>query len=73
SGEPFVEALYPALVVAGTGDRNRFGLPAPGVRSRWREHGALWLDTAVDGEVVVRGDGQLLEVETCRAGEAPGT
>lgn len=73
SGEPFVEALYPALVVAGTGDRNRFGLPAPGVRSRWREHGALWLDTAVDGEVVVRGDGQLLEVETCRVGEAPGT
>ncbi|MFM7737326.1 MAG: ComEC/Rec2 family competence protein, partial [Alphaproteobacteria bacterium] len=69
----FVERLRPAVVVAGTGHRNRFGHPSAEVRERWRSRGALWLETAVDGEVVVRGDGQLLTVETCRsdAGSEP--
>ncbi|MFM7140819.1 MAG: MBL fold metallo-hydrolase, partial [Alphaproteobacteria bacterium] len=59
--------LRPAVVVAGTGHRNRFGHPSAEVRERWRSRGALWLETAVDGEVVVQGDGQLLTVETCRS------
>jgi len=66
SGEGFADALRPSIVVAGTGFRNRFGLPAPEVVRRWQSRGAQWLDTAEDGEVVVEGDGQLMTVATCR-------
>ncbi len=69
SGTAFVDALRPSVVVAGTGWRNRFGLPSPEVPGRWESRGALWLDTAADGEVVVSGDGQLAVLETCRRRE----
>jgi competence protein ComEC len=70
SGERLADALRPSIVVAGTGFRNRFGLPAPEVVGRWQSRGAWWLDTAEDGEVVVEGDGQLVTVATCRPASA---
>ncbi|MEW6270549.1 MAG: MBL fold metallo-hydrolase, partial [Thermodesulfobacteriota bacterium] len=66
SSRALVAASRPALAVALLGWRNRFGFPAPAVRDRYAAFGAAWRETARDGEIVLRSDGQLDAVETCR-------
>ncbi len=67
SGEPFVAAVAPALVLFSTGYRNRFGFPAAGVVRRYARAGARTLDTASSGAVRVRVEaGQALDVQGWR-------
>lgn len=56
SSDAFVAAVAPAVVVHSTGHRNRFGHPAAPVDARFREHGAVQLDTARHGAVHARLD-----------------
>lgn len=66
SSRAFVARARPSLVVALLGANNRFGFPAAEVRRRYERLGAAWLQTDRDGEVVIRSDGQLEQVTTCR-------
>ena len=66
SGSRFLAAVRPALAVASLGSFNRFGFPAPEVVARLRGRGSHFLATGGAGEVVVRSDGQLEQVATCR-------
>lgn len=66
STRPFVYAIRPTLAVALAGARNRFGFPARQVEARWLGAGAAWRRTDRDGAVVLRSDGQLEQVESCR-------
>jgi competence protein ComEC len=67
SGAAFLGAARPGLAVAMLGAGNRFGFPSDAVVSRFRAYGAVWLDSAADGEITVESDGQLERVSTCRA------
>lgn len=51
SSAEFVTATSAATVVFARGWRNRFGHPAPEIRSRWRESGTVVADTAVQGAI----------------------
>lgn len=66
STRALVAQALPGLAVAQLGASNRFHFPAAEVRERWRRGGAQWLETARAGEVVVRSDGQIERVATCR-------
>jgi competence protein ComEC len=66
STRALVARTQPAIAVAQLGMNNRFHFPAQEVRVRWQRAGARWLDTARAGAIVVRSDGQLETVETCR-------
>lgn len=66
STRELVARARPGLAVASLGRNNRFHFPAREVRERWRRGGARWLETGEAGEVVVRSDGQLESVTTCR-------
>lgn len=69
STRALVARTQPGLAVALLGAHNRFRFPAAEVRTRWRRHGARWLQSDTAGEVVVRSDGQLEEVASCRQAE----
>jgi competence protein ComEC len=62
SGEDFVAATDPVYVLYATGWANRYGFPADPVADRWREAGAIGLDTAVMGTISLRflADGRIL-------------
>lgn len=66
STRALVARTQPGLAVALLGSNNRFHFPAREVRERWRRGGAGWLVTGDAGEIVLRSDGQLEVVETCR-------
>ena len=73
STRAFVARTQPGLVVALLGAHNRFHFPATEVRERWQRSGARWLQSDDAGEVIVRSDGQLEIVASCRQPEvAPG-
>jgi competence protein ComEC len=54
SSADFVAQVAPRWAVASTGANNRFGLPKPEVAERYRGRGALFLDTAREGELGFR-------------------
>lgn len=66
STRELVARTQPGLAIAQLGAGNRFHFPAAEVRERWRRGGARWLETGRTGEVLVRSDGQLETVATCR-------
>jgi competence protein ComEC len=74
STRALVARTQPGLAIAQLGAGNRFHFPAAEVRERWRRGGARWLETARAGEVLLRSDGQLEVVATCRqdAADDPG-
>jgi competence protein ComEC len=71
STRALVARSQPGLAVALLGRNNRFHFPAREVRERWRRGGAGWLETGDVGEIVVRSDGQLEVVESCRQDAEP--
>lgn len=60
----FVEALSPCLAIVSAGRANSFGHPAPEVVRRYREVGALVLETAREGAITLETDGTAIEVRT---------
>ncbi len=60
----FVTALTPCLAIVSAGRANPFGHPAPDVVRRYREAGAVVLDTARDGAITVETDGSAIQVWT---------
>jgi competence protein ComEC len=54
------------VAVAQLGRSNRFGFPAPEVKSRYRSGGSVWQGTNESGEIVAETDGQLIRWRTCR-------
>jgi len=56
SSPSFVATTSPMLVVASAGRGNRYGFPRSETRDRYREAGARFLTTAIDGAVRVRID-----------------
>ena len=46
-----VEAVHAQYVVFAVGYRNRWGFPRPDVVTRWRDSGAVTLDTASSGAI----------------------
>jgi competence protein ComEC len=54
SSDAFIAATRPALVLFGTGWRDRFGLPRQDVVQRWRAAGALPLATGDTGAIALR-------------------
>jgi competence protein ComEC len=61
SSDAFVARVRPQYVLFAVGYRNRFGFPHPSVVERWRQGGALLLDTAESGAIQFRleADGRL--------------
>lgn len=66
STEPFVVAMAPHHAVFSTGYLNRWGFPAQEVADRYQEHGALLYNTAQDGAVRVKLEGQGVQIEGWR-------
>lgn len=62
----FVTRSAPRVAVASLGRRNPFGYPHPEVVGRYREAGAVFLRTDLDGEVSVATDGERLWIRTSR-------
>ena len=60
----FIEALSPCLAIVSAGRANSFGHPAPEVVGRYREVGALVLETAREGAITVETDGISIQVRT---------
>lgn len=64
---PFLDAVRPRLALVSVGAGNMYGHPNRGVLRALAAHGAVTLRTDLDGSVIVRTDGAILEVES--AGE----
>ena len=62
----FVRAVDADLALNSSGYLNRYRFPAKAVRQRWLTTGSEFLDTAIEGSVVIDLDetGQLLDVGT---------
>ncbi len=63
----FVEAVQPRIAVVSVGAFNKFGHPAMGVMDRFEESGVRVYRTDQYGAVVLRTDGEEVEVETMLA------
>ncbi len=66
SSRRLVAAARACVAVVSAGRANPFGHPAPEVTARYREAGALVLDTGRDGAVVLETDGRRVDVRTAR-------
>ena len=64
SSPALVAATTPCLALVSAGSANTFGHPAPEVVERYRDAGALVLETARDGAVSVETDGRQVLVRT---------
>ena len=64
STRALVDAVHARYVVFSAGYRNRWGFPRPDVVARWRDSGAVTLDTASSGaiELLVGPTGVVLPV-----------
>jgi len=62
STETFLRAARPSLAVISSGAGNRYGHPSPSVVGRLRDLGARVLRTDRGGGVVIRTDGESLEL-----------
>ncbi|UCF47518.1 MAG: DNA internalization-related competence protein ComEC/Rec2 [Myxococcales bacterium] len=58
----FLAAVHPSLAVVSSGAGNRYGHPSPSVIARLRKAGARVLRTDVRGGVIIRTDGEQLEI-----------
>ena len=62
SGEAFLDAVRPDVVVVSAGRNNRFGHPAPVVVDRFRRRDVPMFNTATDGAVVIDTDGRGVQI-----------
>ena len=62
SGYEFVDAVSPRIALVSVGVGNTYGHPSPDVMTRFLDAGAAVLRTDQLGTVIVRTDGQSLEV-----------
>ena len=71
SSQPaLLDKVRPAAAVVQAGRRNRFGFPHAEVVARYRSRGAVWLNTAAEGEIRMVSDGQIARLRTCRRSES---
>ncbi len=66
STSAFVAALQPQWALFSAGYRNRFGFPKRAVVRRYRDNGARVLDTATEGAITMRWEGERLSVDSFR-------
>jgi competence protein ComEC len=59
----FLDAVQPRVGIASVGAGNRYGHPAPETLGNLLRRGVPVLRTDVEGSIIVRSDGQRLEVE----------
>jgi len=59
----FLDAVRPRVAIASVGAGNRYGHPAPAVKSLLLRHQIPLLRTDLDGSIIVRSDGSSLTVE----------
>lgn len=64
SSRRLVEAVRACVAVVSAGRTNPFGHPAPEVTARYREAGALVLETGREGAIVIETDGRQVELRT---------
>ena len=64
SSAEFVDALRPCLAIVSAGRANAFGHPAPEVVRRYRQAGAVVLETGRDGAITMETDGTNIRVWT---------
>ncbi len=64
SSAPFLDVVQPRLGLASVGTGNRYGHPAPETLSALLARDVPVFRTDLDGTVVVRSDGRVLEVES---------
>jgi competence protein ComEC len=62
SGEAFLDAARPDVVVVSAGRNNRFGHPAPVVVDRLRRRDVPIFNTATDGAVLIDTDGRGVQI-----------
>jgi len=62
STERFLEKVKPEVVVISSRWQSRFGFPHPSVLKRYQDMGCRVLETAQDGAVIMRTDGQTLTI-----------
>jgi len=60
----FLQQVAPQLVVLSVGEKNSFGHPAPEVINYWQERGILVYRTDRQGAIMVKSDGEHLQVDT---------
>ncbi len=66
SSARLVAAARPCVAVVSAGRANQFGHPAPAVAARYREAGALLLETGRDGAIMLETDGREVRLRTAR-------
>lgn len=54
STSSFIDAVNPRYVIYSTGINNRFHFPHKEVADRYKKHGAISFNTALDGEITMR-------------------
>ncbi len=68
SGQAFVDAVSPGIVLNSSGFLNRYHFPDARVKQRWLEKGRVFLDTAMQGAVEIELDknGSLVSLSPYR-------
>ncbi|MDA9555953.1 DNA internalization-related competence protein ComEC/Rec2 [Vibrio sp.] len=51
---PFIQSVNAEVVIASTAYKNRWKLPHPIIKERYRKQGSLWLDTGTSGQVTLK-------------------
>lgn len=62
SSQRFIETVAPKLVVISSSWRSRFGFPHPSILKRYKEKGCRVFDTAYNGAISIKTDGNTLRV-----------
>jgi competence protein ComEC len=67
--EEFLSAVGPQIAVISAGRNNQFGHPHSSVVQRLEEHGITYFNTAANGAVMLRTNGQNMTVSTMLGGK----
>jgi len=69
SAEEYIDKIRPSIAVISCGRRNRFGHPDPEIISRYLRRGVRVYRTDVNGAVILRTDGNFLEMRRMVSGK----